>query len=91
MGTGVEISLLSCIPPEEEVFPFLKPPSWISGFRLHVIVSAVAPLDSSTSKVGGSYWNFIPICHITQDMSGFSSDLAPRGFASVKKARGSEG
>ncbi len=53
MGVEVEIASLSQAVQKLLPFTILRPPSWISGFRLHVTVSAVAPLDSSTSKIGG--------------------------------------
>ncbi len=52
VGVKVEIASLSQAVQQLLSLPFLRPPSWISGFRLHVTVSAVAPLDSSTSKIG---------------------------------------
>ena len=54
-NVGVEVEILSLSQAVQKLlpFPFLRPPSWISDFRLHATVSAVAPLDSSTSKIGG--------------------------------------
>ncbi len=45
VGVDVEISSIYQAVQRLLPFPFLRPPSWISGFRLHVTVSAVAPFD----------------------------------------------
>jgi hypothetical protein len=52
---GVEVEIASIYQAVQKLLPlpFLRPPSWICGFRLHVTSSAVAPLDFSTSKIGG--------------------------------------
>ena len=53
VGMDIEIASLSRAVQTLLALPFSRPPSWISGFRLHVTVSAAAPLDSSTSKIVG--------------------------------------
>ena len=53
MGAEVEITSISQAVQKLLPLPFLRPPSWICDFRLHVTSSTVAPLDSSTSKIGG--------------------------------------
>ncbi len=54
-NVGVEVAIASISQAVQKFLPFpcLRPPSWICGFRLHVTAMAVAPLDSSTSKIGG--------------------------------------
>ena len=44
------ISQLCCIHAELSVFPLLKPPSWISDFRLHHTVWEIAFLNLSKLK-----------------------------------------
>ena len=53
VGAEVEIASIYQAVSKLLPLPFLRPPSWICGFRLHVTSSAVAPLDFSTSKIGG--------------------------------------
>jgi hypothetical protein len=59
-NVGVEVEIASQSQAVQKLLPlpFFRPPSWICGFRLHVTVSAVAPLDSSTSKIGGYLLEF---------------------------------
>ncbi len=66
-NVGVEVEIASISHSVQMLLPlsFLRPPSWISGFRLHATTMASAPLDSLTSKIGGSRWNFVPMCHRT--------------------------
>jgi len=54
-NVGVEVEIASIHEAVQKLLPlpFLRPPSWISGFWWHVTVSALAPLESSTSKIGG--------------------------------------
>ena len=77
VGVEVEIASISQAVRKLLPLPFLRPPSWIFGFLLHAAAMAVAPLDSSTSKIGGSRWNFDPMCHRTRDMPGVTSDPPP--------------
>jgi hypothetical protein len=65
---GVEVEIASISQAVQKLLPrpLKRPPSWICGFRLHVTSSAVALWESSTPKMGGSRWNFVPMCHRTR-------------------------
>ena len=52
-------TMLYTIYAELLVFPLLKPPSWISDFRLHHIVWKIAFLNSSTSETKGVALEFL--------------------------------
>ena len=51
IGVAVGISFLSLLGAEIKVLPVLRPPYWISHFRLQRTVFTVAPLDSWPSKL----------------------------------------
>ncbi len=54
-NVGAEVEIASISQSVQMLLPlsFLRPPSCISGFRLHATTMASAPLDSSTSKILG--------------------------------------
>ena len=78
VGIEVEITSISQAVQKLLPLPFLRPPSWICGFRLHVTTSAVAPLDSLTSKMGVAVGISFP-CAIELDICLGSVATTPLG------------
>ena len=50
------------------VLPYWRPPSWISGFRLHRTVFPILLLGFLTLKTWGSRLNFTPIMSTSRDV-----------------------